>query len=131
MVGRPNSGAMHHAISMIRAEYRDPSVLKTCVCHENPEASLNQFYSHQMSSRVIRGANSTLSNTKNKMVFLKKESLYIKKSVYFFHSFFKSPASLGVYIFPQNFIIAPKHNRLVMKILIIASNLHAARNEIS
>ena len=37
----------------------------------------------------------------------------------------------GVYILSQNFIIAPKLNKPLMKIFIIAPNLHIACNEIS
>ena len=37
----------------------------------------------------------------------------------------------GVYILSQNFIITPKHNKCVMKIFIIAPNLHLVRNGIS
>ena len=37
----------------------------------------------------------------------------------------------GVYILSQNFIIAPKRNKCVMKIFIIAPNLHVVRNGIS
>ena len=33
----------------------------------------------------------------------------------------------GVYILSQNFIIAPKRNKRVMKIFIIAPNLHVAQ----
>ena len=36
----------------------------------------------------------------------------------------------GVYILSQNFIIAPKRDKHVMKNFIIAANLHVARNEI-
>ena len=37
----------------------------------------------------------------------------------------------GVYILSQNFIIAPKRDKRVKKISIIAPNLHVVHNEIS
>ncbi len=36
----------------------------------------------------------------------------------------------GVYILSQNFIIAPKCNKRMMKIFIIAPNLHFAHNNV-
>ena len=39
--------------------------------------------------------------------------------------------SPGVYILSRIFIIAPLHDKRAMKIFIIAPNLHIARNEIS
>ena len=37
----------------------------------------------------------------------------------------------GVYILSQTFIIAPKRDKRMMKIFIIAPNLHISQNEIS
>ena len=44
---------------------------------------------------------------------------------------FSPESKAGVYILSQNFIIAPKRDKHVMKIFIIAPNMHVAQNEIS
>ena len=43
----------------------------------------------------------------------------------------KQNALPGVYILSQNFVIAPKRNKRMLKIFIIAPNLHVVRNVIS
>ena len=56
-------------------------------------------------------------------------SCEIFRLLVFSHLFCSSKS--GVYILFQNFIIAPKRDKRVMKFFIVAPNLHVARNEIS
>ena len=46
------------------------------------------------------------------------------------HTLFWNGLDTGVYILSQNFIIAPKCDKRMMKIFIIAPNLHFAHNNV-